>query len=116
MKYVNVINTVALVKITESEVPTDQTLLEALRPMIGFSPCVVLDVEGVLLTSAQIGDIVNLAKELSDTWGDQFRRVALINVSDHGKQVFQVVKLDKMITLFDSRDEALDHLSAVSLA
>ncbi|MDH4121393.1 MAG: STAS domain-containing protein [Deltaproteobacteria bacterium] len=106
MNFLSIRHSVITIHLVEVSAGREGPLSETLLPYLTMTPHLVLDMKGILLTSSEIGEIVNLAQAYQNKWKEQFRQVALVNLSDHGKKVLEVVKLDKLIHPYSSLDEA----------
>ena len=88
---------------------SDTTLTQWTEKFLDAAPFLILDVEGLNFDSRLIGELINLHRYFSNAWEDQPTRMALVNLSDFSKTVFNTVKLHHIIKCHDSISEALEN-------
>lgn len=94
----------------EDHIGSDSTLAEWAHDFLDAAPVLILDVEGLNFDSRLIGELINLHRSFSGVWGDQTHRLALVNLSDFSKIVFDTVKLSHIIYRYGTVSEALADL------
>ena len=77
-----------------------------MRPYLEPSPHLILDVSGIQFNSMLIGEIVNLHQRYEKRWKGRWQRIALVNLTDTSRAVFERVRLEKFFAIFDSLAEA----------
>lgn len=85
----------------------DTTLTQWSEKFLAAAPFLILDVEGVNFDSRLIGELINLHRSFTKVWEDKPTRLALVNLSDFSKIVFDTVKLSNIIERYESVSEAL---------
>ena len=105
MQILRVAQSCTLVKLAQADEMAAP--LEEQVPSLAQNPYVVLDVEGVQFGSMQIGELVNLARVFGEAWKGKPHGLAIINPSEQTRTVFTTVKLDVILPMFDSLEEAL---------
>lgn len=89
-------------KIGEYETPVLKAELEAAAPAVGWK--VVLDLSEVrLLASAGLGMVVSLSKKCRENGG----KLVLCAMDPMLKSVFEMTKLDRILTIVETRDLAM---------
>jgi len=111
MKFINVVYAVTVVKLVESSQVQGKTLEDFAKPFAALTPNMVLDMEGILLSSLQVGDVVGLANTLREKWGERFSALCLINVSENGKRVLEAVNLQTLLQVQPNLDQCYHYFS-----
>jgi len=93
---------VKLSELGNSTVPLE----EQMRPLVGMAPYLVLDLDGIKLTSMMLGELVNLYKSFEQRWNGKGRAMVIIRVPEVTKQVMHIAKLAEKIPLYDDLDQA----------
>ena len=105
MNYLNSTSAAVALRITQSDAGHG-TLLDQAAPFLTLTPGLILDIEGVLLTSMAIGELVNVVKEYQRQWGIRFGGVYLVHVSERNWQTLVTAGLTELIRPFPSADAA----------
>ena len=105
MNYLNFTSAAVALRIAQSDAGQG-TLLDQVAPFLTLTPGLILDIEGVLLTSMAIGELVNVVKEYQRQWEDRFYGLFLVHVSDRNWQTLVTAGLTELIRPFPSADAA----------
>jgi anti-sigma B factor antagonist len=109
-------NDIGIVRFETSQVLDElnvQQLGDELRDLVEkeYLVRIILNFERVkFLSSAVLGKIISLHKRL----GKEKGRMALCSINKDVKQVFKITRLDKLIPIFDTEDEALARIQSPS--
>ena len=88
-----------------------RTLLEQAKAMLAVNAYVILDAEGLVFTSFQLGEIMNVVREFQEQWGRDPHALSLINLSPMARRVFETAKVDKVLPIFSNLSEAMRSIS-----
>lgn len=110
MKFVQVKQASALFKLEETS-HLGLPLLEQVGPLLEQNPFVILDCEGIELSSLIIGEFVNVLRHLNDKWRDRAHGMALVNLSPPARQMFETTKIDQMLPVYNNIPDAMHHFS-----
>ena len=92
----------------------DRTLLEQAKAMLAVNAFLILDAEGVVFTSFQIGEIMNVVRDFQEQWGRDPHAVGVINLSPMARRVFETAKVDQVLPVFSNLSEAMQSISTVN--
>ncbi len=105
MRTLHVERAFTVLKLTDSA-NLSATLGEQIRPYLETTPELILDVSGIQFNSMLIGEIVNLHQRFEQRWKERKHRIALVNLTDTSRAVFERVRLEAYFSIFDSVAEA----------
>ena len=106
MDYLNIRYAVAAARLSSSP-NAGATLVEQLEPLFAKTPYLLLDMEGVLLTSMHLGELVNLAHAARDRWGERWPGLLLVRAGDQARRAIGLAHLEPILRLFPDADAAL---------
>lgn len=86
------------------------SLLEQVRPMLEHVPNIILDMDGIRLTSMAIGELTNLAQAFHRHWDDQPHSLVMTNLDATGRKSLAVIHFDQVIPVIDDQRACLDVL------
>ena len=107
MKTLQLDRAYTLLRLTDTA-PQRATLTEQVMPYVGQAEHLILDVDGIQFNSMLIGEIVNLRQRYEQRWKGRQHRIALVNLTDTSRAVFERVRLEKFFAIFDSVAAACD--------
>lgn len=81
-------------------------LEEQMRSLLGAAPYLVLDMDGIQITSMMLGELVNLYKSFEQRWGGKACAMVIIRAPEITKQVMRIARLAEKIPLYDDLDQA----------
>ena len=110
MKTLQLKRVCTILKLTDSA-PAQTTLTDQVSPFLIQAPHLVLDVEGIQFNSMLIGELVNVHRTFEERWRDEEHHIALVNLSEVSRAVFERVRLTEMFPVFGSIGEALNGAS-----
>lgn len=90
--------------------------LQDLEPYLGLTPYIVYDMDGALLTSMRIGELINAANAVRERWGETFPGFGLINVSDTNRKVIGQTGLDAYLRIYPDLPAAVQGLTTAKAA
>ena len=95
---------VKLRQTSDQKIPLEEQAQKYLRQ----NPFLLLDVGGMEFSSMNIGELVNLRGSFDEIWGGTMHRIALLNLSDTGKDIFSRVGLTDHFPFYDSLEAAIE--------
>jgi len=107
MKSLNLKKAFIILKLVE-ESNSRLSLNEQVERYVEQSADIIVDIGGVMLTSMLIGEILNLHEVYSKQWKDSSKRLKLANVSDFNLKVLNQVKLDRVVDIHKSLEDAVE--------
>ncbi len=110
MKFIQVKQACALFKLEETPHP-GLPLLDLVGPLVEQNAFVILDCEGIELSSLIIGEFVNVLRHLNDKWQDRAHGMALVNLSPPARQMFETTKIDQMLPVYNNIPDAMRYFS-----
>jgi hypothetical protein len=105
MNYLNSIYAAAALRISQTSA-TNGTLLDQVGPYLSLTPSLILDIQGVALTSMAIGELVNVVKACQQRWGTRFTGIFLTHVSDQSWNVLATARLTDLMRPFPTVEAA----------
>ena len=102
----------ATILLLNSVSESDDLLLEQVKIFTPRSRFLILSIKDVFLNTFLIGDIINSYNHFSNHYRGQVHRMAMVNVSDSARRVFELTKLTDKIPVYSTVDEALRSLPA----
>ena len=90
-------------------------LVDQVAPYLDQNTHLIIDLEGIDLTSMEIGELVNLADAFHKVWDGKACYMAVVNLTSAAQSIFAVTKLDRVFTCFDTISSALNHFTSQGL-
>jgi anti-anti-sigma regulatory factor len=111
MDFLNSRHSAAMLRVTQLD-RGGNTLLDQVLPYLKLTPHLILDLEGVLLSSMHIGELVNVVQAYQEHWGGQFQGLSLVRASDQVRRVLASTRLEAVLRPFPTADAALEAIEA----
>jgi hypothetical protein len=106
MNYLNLRQGVAALRLAVESEP-GEPLTERAQPYLALTPHLLLDLEGILLTSLHLGELVNLANAARSRWGARFPGLLLLRASEQARRTIALARLEDLMRAYPSADAAL---------
>ena len=103
--YLNARYSVVTFQILEG-VSEQNPLVDELQPFLPLTPYFIYDLEGILLTSYCIGELINVANTVRTLWAERFPGFGLINVNDTSQKVLEQIKLQALFHVYPDLQSA----------
>jgi len=113
MDFLNAQYSAALVRVKQEQ-SSDGTLLDQVSPFLKLSPLIILDLDGIHLTSMRLGELLNVAEAYQAQWPGRFPGLNLVHVSDFNRKVLETAHLQAVMPAYATADAALQALSRLA--
>ena len=112
MDFLNVEYGIAVLRMVTDPRP-QQTLEEQVESYVRQTPYLVIDLREVMLTSMQLGELVNLAGKGRTIWGERFAGLFIVNPSDQVRTVLAHTRLESLLRAYPSWSDAVRAIAEV---
>ncbi len=106
MAFLDVDRACTILRLKDSDA-SGRSLLEQVRPMLEHVPNIILDMEGIRITSMAIGELTNLAKEFRTYWDDQPHSMTMTNLDATARRSLSVIHFDQVIPFVENPQDCL---------
>ena len=106
MKLINTRHAVAVLKLGECE-NNCRPLIDEMGPFIDQTPHHVLDLEGALVNSIQIGELANVAELAQQRWGSLFHGFYMLHLCENGQKLIESAHLEEYFRIVPSLEVAI---------